>query len=632
MSIAGLLQTRSLRYSVGLYLLFNSLYLALVLIQPGDPHTFALLDEVGVGLSGLFAVVFCLLEFKTSGPYFSHTTFSMTEEIVHRWAPAFIAMGLFCQVIGQAMYIYYDFNHLAVFPSWADIAYLSMFPFLFIGIISLPAHPSTHAARWCILLDSLIIMFTIVTFAWYFGLGTAILQGKESPLAKGLGSVFPFLDLLLIFSAIQLVLRTHDFDLRLIVPWLILSLLLIVTADGLYDYQTLQHTYRYGWQDVFWPLGYMLLGLSVQAWNIIRNQKQMVEERERIRFPNMISLLLKIRSSKWNALLSYILIPAVGLLMIHMWCEGAPPFLAHGVYFGTIALIGLIVLRQAFISRKMLLENIRLYHMQEQARIRGEISARQETANIITDFLILVNHELRTPLTGIKGNLQLAQHRLKRLKKYYEEGRDQVSKNVEQAQIPLASASQSVQLQERMINAMIDHARIQANILMLSKKLCDLRTIVEAAVARWQQRISEHRIILEILSPLQELPVIADEGRITQVIDTYLTNALNYSPRERPVTVQLSTEDTVARVAVHDDGPGIPLPEQEHLWEYFYRAKGISIQHDLDLSLGLGLYLCREFIKRHNGSIGVQSLPGHGATFWFTLPLLNPEYGRNKEC
>jgi len=127
--------------------------------------------------------------------------------------------------------------------------------------------------------------------------------------------------------------------------------------------------------------------------------------------------------------------------------------------------------------------------------------------------------------------------------------------------------------------------------------------------------------VLESLPPERVVPVLADAERITQVISRYLANALIYSPADQPVTVQLRVEGGVARVSVHDQGPGIPGEEQERIWERFYQVKGIAVQHELDLSLGLGFYLSRAFIERHQGSVGVQSAPGRGATFWFTLPV-----------
>lgn len=173
-----------------------------------------------------------------------------------------------------------------------------------------------------------------------------------------------------------------------------------------------------------------------------------------------------------------------------------------------------------------------------------------------------------------------------------------------------------------MIQDMIDDARIQTNQLELSLERCDLLVLLKEALAKQQQSRPERMIVLEILPREQAVPIMADAERIKQVVDTYVANALAYSPTERPVTVRLAVEETVARVSVQDEGPGISVEEQAHLWERFYRAKGSAVQHELDLSLGFSLYLCRAFIERHHGSVGVQSTPGQGTTFWFTLPIL----------
>ena len=113
---------------------------------------------------------------------------------------------------------------------------------------------------------------------------------------------------------------------------------------------------------------------------------------------------------------------------------------------------------------------------------------------------------------------------------------------------------------------------------------------------------------------------------VTPRINSYMANALNYSPADQPVTVQLTVKDARARVSVHDEGPVLPAEEQGHIWGRYFYAKGATTQDELDLSLGLSFYLCQAFIERHHGTVGVQSEPGHGATFWFTLPIaVSPE-------
>ncbi len=245
----------------------------------------------------------------------------------------------------------------------------------------------------------------------------------------------------------------------------------------------------------------------------------------------------------------------------------------------------------------------------------------QETHQLINEFLNLTSHELRTPLTATMGNIQLALRRLEALKRHVTDPSETLNRYIEQVRQPLEHASQSARQQEGLIRNMIDDARIQSHTLTLHMSRGNLIKLVREVVVKQQQQAPERRIILDIRHTEETVPVIANADRIKQVIDTYLTNALNYSPADRPVTVQLTVEGSMARVSVHDEGPGIPPEEQEHIWKRFYRAKGIAVQHELDLSRGLSLYICQELIKYHHGSVGLQSVPDRGSTFWFTLPV-----------
>lgn len=259
--------------------------------------------------------------------------------------------------------------------------------------------------------------------------------------------------------------------------------------------------------------------------------------------------------------------------------------------------------------------------MSEWAETHTRERVLQETNHLMNDFLTLASHELRTPLTTIMGNIQLVQRRLQALQPLIAKQSEVVSEKIAHAQHSLEYAAQSAHLQEQMINYMIDDSCIQANKLFLHLKPCDLLVVIREAIAALQHSVPERTIDLKISCSEKEVPILADIERIKQVLNTYLTNAINYSPVQQPVTVQLNVGESVAQVSVHDKGPGIPIEEQECLWKRFYRAKGIGVQHELDLSLGLGLYICRALIECHGGRTGVQSLPGHGATFWFTLPI-----------
>ena len=264
-----------------------------------------------------------------------------------------------------------------------------------------------------------------------------------------------------------------------------------------------------------------------------------------------------------------------------------------------------------------------LCSLHEQIETQARTLMQQEIQHLSNDFLTLASHELFTPLTAILGNIQLAQRRLEVLKRLIVEQPERVSEKIEHVEYPLASASQSARREWGVINDMIDYARIETKQLHLFLTHCDLGTLLKEAVAK-QRAVPRHTIVLNLMPMEQGVPILADAERITQVFDTYLANALKYSPVECPVTVQLVAANAEALVSVRDEGPGISAEEQEYLWERFSRAKESAMPNERDLGLGLGFYLCRALIEAHHGRVGVQSDPGKGETFWFTLPVVPP--------
>jgi two-component system CheB/CheR fusion protein len=112
--------------------------------------------------------------------------------------------------------------------------------------------------------------------------------------------------------------------------------------------------------------------------------------------------------------------------------------------------------------------------------------------------------------------------------------------------------------------------------------------------------------------------VYGDKERLEQVVSNLLTNAIKYSPEADEVILEVSEENRSLKISVTDFGIGIPEDIQKYLFDRFFRVEQNSHQFQ---GLGIGLYICAEVVKRHEGTINVESTKGKGSTFFFTIPL-----------
>ncbi len=288
------------------------------------------------------------------------------------------------------------------------------------------------------------------------------------------------------------------------------------------------------------------------------------------------------------------------------------------------ALEQLVARQQATLAETMskqaalVLERERL--QREQAEAQAKEFALLEASQRMDEFLSIASHELRTPLTTINGNIQLARRHLHLLPQP-DVVQESYSENLGIVLELLNRAEHQVRIQNRLVSDLLDVSRIQSNRLNLHLHYCDLLEIVRETVAAQRAATPLHLITLTI-TDIMTIPIMADGDRVGQVISNYLTNALKYSPTSQPVEVSVVIIDgTRARVSVSDKGAGLSVEEQAHLWQRFYRVPGITAQSDSGVGLGLGLYICRTIIELHQGQVGVESTPGQGSTFWFTLPI-----------
>jgi signal transduction histidine kinase len=252
----------------------------------------------------------------------------------------------------------------------------------------------------------------------------------------------------------------------------------------------------------------------------------------------------------------------------------------------------------------------------ERAEARASELALRETQAQMDTFLGMAGHELKTPLTSMKLALQLAERRIQQRGRCEPTAPNEGAPFLEQ----VALAKHQAARLERLINDLLDVSRVRAGKLELQRAPTDLAAIVREAVEEQRQVNPERTLLLQVAPPCA-VPVLADADRIGQVVTNYLTNALKYSPADRPVTVGLDLDEGQARVWVRDEGPGLSPEEQERIWERFHRVPGIQVQSGTGVGLGLGLHISRTIVERHQGQVGVESAPGQGSTFWFALPL-----------
>ncbi|GHO45489.1 hypothetical protein KSX_36520 [Ktedonospora formicarum] len=235
-------------------------------------------------------------------------------------------------------------------------------------------------------------------------------------------------------------------------------------------------------------------------------------------------------------------------------------------------------------------------------------------------FLGIVSHELRNPLTTISMSLQYSRSLLKTTTKALLED-DPLRVKLHEIYQLLARAERQVGVQDRIINDLFEVSSLQFKHFSLHLAHCDLYSTLRVLVSDFQSSHREREIRLVPANYTGELIVVIDRERIAQVVNNYMQNACKYAPEGSPIDVRVVAGDNEVCIGVKDEGPGLAPEEQERVWELFYRVPGIHVNAGVSKGAGLGLYICRTIIEQHQGQVGVESAPGAGSIFWFTIPF-----------
>jgi signal transduction histidine kinase len=228
-----------------------------------------------------------------------------------------------------------------------------------------------------------------------------------------------------------------------------------------------------------------------------------------------------------------------------------------------------------------------------------DITDRRQHEEFRDQYIGLISHDLRTPLLTI--NLSAAT-----LKLQIERG------EFDKAAQPLEAIRRSTKRMSEMIEDMLETTRLESGQLQLHKGPVDLGELGRT-VAR-ELGGEAHPIRCEAAGPV---PVLADAGRIERVMENLVGNAMRYSPPGAEVTIRVEARGDEAIVTVIDRGPGVPADIVPKLFQRFYRAGSGNTSS----GLGLGLYNSRLIVEHHGGRVWVESQPGVGSTFGFSVPV-----------
>ena len=237
------------------------------------------------------------------------------------------------------------------------------------------------------------------------------------------------------------------------------------------------------------------------------------------------------------------------------------------------------------------------------SKIARDITEQLRVEQEKSDFLSMASHELKTPLTSMKMFLELL-------------GRQLDTTELHQAKYFVNRIQDQTNQLVELTNDLLDVSRIETGKLRLNKEPFHLNDLISETVEALATSTRSHKLVLVKNPPTL---IHADRYRIFQVLINLLTNAIKYSPSGRDIHITLDQKDSIATVRVQDFGIGIKKSQQEKIFDKLYQVT--DPQEKTYPGLGLGLYISKEIIERHKGTIQVQSAKGKGSTFSFSLPL-----------
>jgi NtrC-family two-component system sensor histidine kinase KinB len=237
-----------------------------------------------------------------------------------------------------------------------------------------------------------------------------------------------------------------------------------------------------------------------------------------------------------------------------------------------------------------------------------DVTQLKEMNQLKSEFIMKASHELKNPLTGLLMSVSLLKEA-------------DLSGLTEKDRQLIHGAEEDLQRLKTIVDDLLNLSRIETGRLLMDIVETDLRVVIARAVEAMRGQAEEAGVSLEREHPDSVAAVRADANKIVLVLHNLIANALRHTPAGGTVRVLAQDTDAFVEVSVQDNGEGIPYEDQARIFDPFFQVKEPTGKSG---SLGIGLALCREIVRAHQGTIWVDSVPGRGSTFSFTLPRAAP--------